>query len=245
MEIVTLAARMDLAPKLWDLQSVWPEFMRHDPVADLYYEDIESRWSDWTLIAIDGDHVAARGFCVTFAMGADIERPVLPSDGWDSVIRWSCLDRLKGHEPTAVSALEITIDPVYRGTGLAADMVRAMRDNASRHGFGSLVVPVRPSRKHLEPDTPMHKYADRVRTDGLPEDPWLRVHVRLGAEFVRICPTSMTIPGTLAQWRGWTGLPFDTSGSVVVPDALVPVHVDVEQNHAVYIEPNVWLRHHW
>jgi len=26
---------------------------------------------------------------------------------------------------------------------------------------------------------------------------------------------------------------------------LVPVHVDVEQNHAVYIEPNVWLRHHW
>ena len=91
----------------------------------------------------------------------------------------------------------------------------------------------------------MHKYADRVRTDGLPEDPWLRVHVRLGAEFVRVCPTSMTIPGTLAQWRGWTGLPFDTSGLVVVPDALVPVHVDVEQNHAVYIEPNVWLRHHW
>ena len=158
MEIVTLGARLDLAPSLWDLQSVWPEFMLHDPVADLYYQDIESRWSEWTLIAIDGDHVAARGFCVTFAMGADIKRPVLPSDGWDSVIRWSCLDRLKGHEPTAVSALEITVDPVYRGTGLAGDMVRAMRDNASRHGFGSLVVPVRPSHKHLEPETPMHKY---------------------------------------------------------------------------------------
>ncbi len=177
MEIVTLASRPDPAPKLWDLLSVWPKFMRHDPVADLCYDNIESRWSDWTLVAIDGDHIAARSFCVTFAMGVDIERPTLPSNGWDGVIRWSCLDSLEGREPTAVSALEIAVDPVYRGTGIAADMVRAMRNNASRHGFGELVAPVRPSRKHLEPETPnryarqgCHPFHTRYESD--------RIHLR-------------------------------------------------------------------
>jgi hypothetical protein len=53
----------------------------------------------------------------------------------------------------------------------------------------------------------------------------------------------MTIPGTLAEWRSWTNLPFDVTGPVHVPHALAPVHVDVDQDNAVYVEPNVWVRH--
>jgi len=30
-----------------------------------------------------------------------------------------------------------------------------------------------------------------------------------------------------------------------VPGALVPVHVDLVQDHAVYVEPNVWMVHRW
>jgi hypothetical protein len=77
----------------------------------------------------------------------------------------------------------------------------------------------------------------------LPADPWLRTHVRVGGRVLQVCPRSMVVPGTLAEWRDWTGLPFDTSGAVVVPGALVPVHCSVEQNHAVYVEPNVWVEH--
>jgi hypothetical protein len=90
----------------------------------------------------------------------------------------------------------------------------------------------------------MPEYVARVRTDGLPADPWLRVHVRLGARLIKVCPLSMTVPGTLAQWREWTGLPLASSGLVDVPGTLTPVHVSVEHDHAVYIEPNVWLHHH-
>ena len=46
-----------------------------------------------------------------------------------------------------------------------------------------------------------------------------------------------------AQWREWTGLPFDRSEPVEVPHALVPVHCDVAQDQAVYAEPNVWIHH--
>ena len=45
------------------------------------------------------------------------------------------------------------------------------------------------------------------------------------------------------DWRGWTGLPFDTTGPVEVPQALAPVHCDVAQDQAVYVEPNVWVHH--
>ncbi len=53
----------------------------------------------------------------------------------------------------------------------------------------------------------------------------------------------MVISGSLAEWREWTGLPFDRSGEVLVPGALTPVVCSVEHDHAVYVEPNLWLRH--
>jgi hypothetical protein len=124
-------------------------------------------------------------------------------------------------------------------------MVRAMIDNVARLGFRQLLAPVRPSAKHLEPATPIEEYVRRTRSDGLPEDPWMRVHARLGADIIRVCPTSMVIPGTLEEWREWTGLAFDADGLIEVPGALVPVHVDLAQNHAVYVEPNVWMEHRW
>lgn len=90
---------------------------------------------------------------------------------------------------------------------------------------------------------PMSSYAMRVRHDGLPVDPWLRVHVRAGGRIAKVAPHSMVVPGTLDEWREWTGLLFDRTGPVIVPQALTPVHCDVEHEVAVYVEPNVWVVH--
>ena len=62
-------------------------------------------------------------------------------------------------------------------------------------------------------------------------------------QVVKVALYSMTIVGTLEEWRTWTGLPFDRSGATMVPGALVPVQVLLEQNYAVYVEPNVWVHH--
>ncbi len=53
----------------------------------------------------------------------------------------------------------------------------------------------------------------------------------------------MVVPGTLPEWREWTGLPFDKTGPVEVPQALAPVWCDAEHGVATYVEPNVWVRH--
>jgi hypothetical protein len=64
---------------------------------------------------------------------------------------------------------------------LSRELLAAARGNAERLGARDLFGPVRPTGKAEEPRTPMSDYAGRVRADGLPADPWLRVHVRLGA----------------------------------------------------------------
>lgn len=118
-----------------------------------------------------------------------------------------------------------------------------MRDNARKRGYSELVAPLRPTGKHLEPDSAMSDYAWRTRDDGLPADAWIRNHVRNGAVIDSVAPTSMVVVGSLAEWRKWTGLPFDSDGDVVVPQALTAVRCDLAADYAVYIEPNVWVRH--
>jgi len=110
-------------------------------------------------------------------------------------------------------------------------------------GFSSLVAPVRPNEKHLKPAMSIAEYAALRRADGLPVDAWLRTHVRAGGTIVGVSPRAMMMAGTVAEWREWTGLPFDTTGPVTVQEALVPVHCDLAQNYAAYCEPCIWVHH--
>ncbi|MGH3949171.1 MAG: N-acetyltransferase [Pseudonocardiaceae bacterium] len=242
LRITTLAERREFADSVWDMQSSWAEFMHNDPIAGLYYPIARTAYADCVLVADDDaepGRLVAKSCMVPFASGGG----ELPDDGWDAAIRKGWLTREKGLKADAVSALEITIRNDLLGGGLSGKMLAAMRDNAARLGFTELLAPVRPNQKHLEPRVPMSEYAFRTREDGLPYDAWLRVHVRAGAKIVKVAPRSMTVAGTLAEWRAWTGLSFDATGPLEVPKALVPVHVDVEHDHAVYVEPNVWVSH--
>ncbi|MCA9930624.1 MAG: hypothetical protein KC419_19200 [Anaerolineales bacterium] len=247
--IEPLSKKPELEPLLWgdELMSSWPEFMLNDPFANLYYGAARfERYYDFMLIAYDDQspkQILARAFSVPFCLGDDFRRSTLPDGGWDSIVHWADMDYLLKRKPNAVSALEITVSSQAKGQGLSAKILQAMRNNVKRLGFNDLYAPIRPNQKHLEPDTAIEDYAYRVREDGLPADPWLRVHLRVGGKIVKMAPYSMVIANTLEAWRNWTGLPFDRSGACVVPHALVPVNVSVEHNHAVYVEPNVWIHH--
>ncbi|MDT0318927.1 N-acetyltransferase [Streptomyces millisiae] len=242
--VTTAEQRPDLLPLLGDFHD-WPTFMDRDPVAPLYYSDVEAAFPEFVLIAVDRDHpdrLVAKGYSVPFTWDGDPDES-LPAGGWDEVILTATRDRLAGRRGTMVSALEISVRPELRGTGLSSVMLDAMRRNAADRGYASLVAPVRPSAKHRHPELSMADYADARRDDGLPVDPWLRVHIRAGGRIVGVSVRAMTIAGSLAEWRQWTGLPFDTTGDVNVPGALVPVHCDTVHDRAVYCEPCVWVHH--
>lgn len=244
LTITTLAERPGLAVDMWGMADTWPVFIGHDQCAATFLRRIWEELPEYAFVATDGEGaVVAKAYSVPFALRRE-GRGALPDGGWDQVLQWAFADRAAGVEPDTVSAIEIAVTPALQGRGLSGRMLAAMRENARARGFGEVVAPVRPSAKHLEPATPMSAYAFRTReSDGLPHDPWLRVHVRAGGVVERVAPASMVVAGSLDQWREWTGLPFDKEGPVTVPAALVPVRCEPEHDYAVYVEPNVWVRH--
>ncbi len=196
-----------------------------------------TRFGDYVLACQD-----ATGPMIASAYSIPIYLPhgeSLPADGWDGAIRRGLLDE---GAPNAVCALEISVAPKNQGHGLSARMLAELSSNAARLGYDQLVVPLRPNGKK-DIHEPLATYVRRTGSDGLPVDPWLRVHVRAGGVIENVAQRSMVIPGTLQEWRAWTGRPFDRTGPVDVPGALMPVWCDFEHNAAVYTEPNIWVRH--
>ncbi|WP_053726753.1 hypothetical protein [Streptomyces sp. WM6378] len=242
IEISTLAERPELASRLYDISDTWPEFMARDLVGYALLGRVPEEFPQYCVVATEGGRPIARGYSVPFDAALD-GREEMPDRGWDQVLAWAFDDLRRGRPLTTASALEITIDVGHLGRGLSHRMLAAMREAVRRQGLGALVAPVRPTAKHLRPRVPMAEYMREVRDDGLPADPWLRVHVRAGGTIEKAAAASMTVSGTPAEWRRWTGLPFDRDGEIEVPAALVPVHCDTRHDRVSYVEPNAWVRH--
>jgi GNAT superfamily N-acetyltransferase len=221
----------------------WPEFMLHDPIADEHWHELFDRFNEYQFALLDTetDRMAAMANSLPFCWDRPLEE--LPEGGWDWVFLKAIEDHKNGVTPNIQSAIQINIHPDYQGQGLSSTMVQAMRAIAKSKGFESLVAPVRPNQKSRYPLISVDDYIRWSSEDGLPFDAWLRVHARAGAAIIKPCHEAMTIRGRRAEWEEWTGLKFPQSGPYVVPGALNPIHMDVEKDEGVYVEPNVWMVH--
>jgi hypothetical protein len=79
--------------------------------------------------------------------------------------------------------------------------------------------------------------------DGLPFDPWMRVHARLGAKIIKECSRSMVLAGAVEEWERWSGMKFPSDGDYVAPTLLATLHVNHGANECIYVEPNIWMEH--
>ena len=237
----TLAERPDLESRVRSLPDTFPEFMHHDAAVNRYWSSLFTDFAGFQIAVCDGEgEIVAAGHCIPVFWDETTEG--LPA-GLDGVLERGFEDLERGRAPTVVSALLAIVPQAYRGRGLSGVVLTAMKGVAAEHGLGALIAPVRPTLKDRYPLTPMRRYVRWERNDGLPFDPWLRVHRRLGAEFLRVAPKSMVITGTIPDWEEWTGMRFPESDAYVVPGALQPVVMDLERDLGSYEEPNVWMRH--
>jgi GNAT superfamily N-acetyltransferase len=222
--------------------SAWPEFMHHDPVAHRHWGDLFERFPGYqfALFGPSGESVAV-GLSVPLTY--DPRREGYPDEGWDWAIARGVADGAAGRRPSIQCGLMVVVPEAHRGRGVSAQAIRAMQDIGIRRGLREMIVPVRPTLKSSYPLTPVDRYVQWRNAEGLPIDPWLRTHARLGGEIVGVCSRSMTISGAIAEWETWTGMRFPESGPYIVPGALVPVEIDRESDWGLYVEPNVWVRH--
>ena len=140
-------------------------------------------------------------------------------------------------------AVGVYVAPAVRGRGWSRRALESMLDLARGQRFEAMIAPVMPTWKHRYPITPIERYAHWRRDDGLPFDPWIRTHARLGAKILKPEPRSVQVTGSVGEWEDWTGLALPESGEYVIPRGLATVAVDREADRGLYYEPNVWMRH--
>ena len=198
-------------------------------------------WPRYFLVAIEGDTPIARALGVPVEFPA-ADREELPDRGWDQAIQWAAEDVMDGRTPTVLCGVEIVIAPHVRGNGLASVLVAALKTCAAKAGLRTVYGPVRPFGKEAEPDAPMAEYVTRRRPDGRLADRWLRTHERLGARMIKVCPSSLTVTGSIAEWFDWTGVHL-ADGENLIPGAIAPVYASTRHDHGIYVEPNVWFEH--
>ena len=235
-QVFTWADRPDLAERFDEMDDPWPEFIHHGETMNRHWSVMRERFSEFQVVLhdADSDAILGRGQTIPVAWDGTVEG--LPGGVDDAVER-------EGAGATTLCAIVAVVDGNVRGSGLSGHVIRGMAAAAQAGGLDALIAPVRPTLKPRYPLTPMERYAAWRRGDGLPFDPWLRLHERLGARFLAVAPRSLTVAGTIAEWEGWTEMAFPDSGDYVVEGALVPVTIDRDADTGVYVEPNVWMLH--
>jgi GNAT superfamily N-acetyltransferase len=239
---VTLEQRPDLVAQVRGLGlEVWAEFLQHSAVCRRYWRSLYNTFARFQVLLCDpADTVIAAGHTIPVVW--DGTKADLPS-GLDDVLERGVGDAERGRPPTTLSALAAMVAPSHQRRGLSAAILQAMRSTAAAHGLTAVIAPVRPTLKHRYPLTSIERYVHWTQPDGSPFDPWIRVHWRLGAEFLQVAPQSMVVTGTVQEWESWTGMSFPESGPYVVPEALQPVMIDLESDSGRYEDPNIWMRH--
>lgn len=236
MKTFTVAERPELAEPAWEAVSdTFPEYNNHGDVLNAYWGGLTDQFPEFQFHLVDDDdRILARARSLPVRWNGTLEDLPAGIDG--AIVRG--LDEGDGN---VLCAMVIQIPPGLQGGGLSAAALTAMTRIARSHGLTSLIAPVRPNWKDRYPLTPIERYAEWRREDGLLFDPWLRVHERAGATTLRPEPESLRITGTTAEWEDWVGMRFPEDGAYTFPGGLAPL--TVADGTGRYWEPNVWMHH--
>jgi GNAT superfamily N-acetyltransferase len=230
VKIVPITPELRGSDAFSEIRRAWPEIVFHDEISNAHWGRLYEERPEFQFALLDdGDELLAEGNSI-------------PVDGMPASWREAIRGGFERAGADRLCAVAILVDPNHQRRGLSRLMLEHMRGLAFERGW-DLVAPVRPSLKHRYPLTPIERYVEWRRDDGLLFDPWLRAHERLGAELLGIAEDSLVSEGTVAELELWCGLAFPESGSYVVEGALVPVEIDRERDRGSYREPNVWMRH--
>jgi GNAT superfamily N-acetyltransferase len=238
VRLISWAERPDLAEPGPPAEAVWPEYNLYGDVFEDWWLPLLEELPDYQFALYDdaADAVLAEAHTGPLDWSGDDSQ--LPDSIHDALQR-VVSGRRAGRAVNTLCALAAEVAPAARERGLAAELLRGMRELARRMHLRRLIAPVRPSWKERYPLAPIERYVCWRREDGQLLDPWMRLHERLGARVATALPRSMLITGTVRERERWIGLPLPESGSYVFPRGLAVLKVDREADIGTYWEPNV------
>jgi GNAT superfamily N-acetyltransferase len=157
MTFVPVDEDLRASPAFDALRRGWPEIVFHDAISNEYWSRIYSERPEFQFALVEDGELLAEGNSI-------------PVSGLPASWRGAFPNAFGGDTPDRLCALAILVDPDHQGKGLSRLMLEHMRALAHERGW-ELVAPVRPSLKHRYPLTPIERYAEWRRADGLSSIP--------------------------------------------------------------------------
>ncbi len=219
----------------------WPEFMQHDKTANKYWPYLYNEFLSYQFAISYENQII--GICNSVPINWYKPLNDLPVSAIDWSMKKAFDDFNRNLTTNLIIGIQILIDKKYQNRNISYEMIEVLKKIAVNKQIENIAFPVRPTLKCNYPLIPMEEYLKWQNKNGLPFDPWIRVHIKIGGKIVGICRKSMTISGSVSQWEKWTGLIFQSSGDYIIDKALTPIKIDREKNIGIYIEPNVWIIH--
>jgi len=237
MIIEKLSDNKELVNVINELHSEpWPNFLNEDSVVKKYWRKLYKIYPEYQLLFKIGNEYVGVGNSAPIYWNGMIND--LPS-GFDEAVKITVEDN---RNLNTLCGLAIVISQKYLGQGISSKIIMNLKKLAKFYGYSNFILPIRPTLKSQYPTIPMENYINWEKNN-LPFDPWLKVHLRLGGQILKVANSSMVVKGTVSDWGKCTGMYFGESNQYIIPGALNPVNINIEEDWGEYIEPNVWVLH--
>ena len=219
----------------------FPPVINESQTIKAYWDRMETYFPEYQHFLI-GSEDELIGFInmIPFHFGQPLSE--LPDRGWDWMLEKSIYDYESKVAPNYLGALQVIVRKNYQNQGYSKKILSQAKQFMRDSKFQNLIIPIRPTLKHLHPTVPMEEYL-KLKDDERAYDPWVRTHINGGAQIIKVCNQSMTVEGDLRMWKRILGHKVVESGEYILKGALRPIVIDIENDTGQYLEPNVWVKY--
>lgn len=219
--------------------NAFPQIVRSSQVIANHWASVEKYFSEYQLFLIN-DHEDVVAFINSIPFYWDRNLDLLPREGWDWMLIKGVEDFEKNILPNSLGGLQIIVAKDYLGQGYSKVILDKAKEVVRRMGFDNFVIPIRPTFKSRHPNMAMSDYIE-YQEDGRIYDPWIRTHLKGGAQILKICDRAMHVYGDINFWENIMKNPIEATGNYIVDGALNPVYMDVDKDYGEYYEDNLWI----
>ena len=124
--------------------------------------------------------------------------------GWSDAVRKLYLDFVTASKVNTRILLSAWLDKGHRGARLAERLVRGMLEAGGDEQAEYCVLPGLPTSRTRDrelAEMPFEEFARRTGPDGMPEDPWIGLHLRMGGGSSSTPTGLIDSCGNCAHWR--------------------------------------------
>ncbi len=223
------------------VSKAFPYILSESQTIKNYWERLENYFPKFQLylISADGDLI---GFMNTIPFQFKSPINELPENGWDWMLAKGISDFETDQLPNFLGGLQVIVRNEYQKLGYSRQILNYAKQIFQSLKLLNLLIPIRPTKKHNFPKMSMAAYLE-LKDQNEIYDPWIRTHLKGGAQIIKVCNSSMSIRGDIKFGESILDKNISESGEYLLKGVLKPISIDVKNDIGEYKEPNIWIKY--